>query len=95
MKHNVNRTIYTGLYSALGWAALGAALLLFAAGCGTFSSDSITAEGAKGYAACIIGSGPPLTGSGHIARAKVDKDFVGTIEITPDCGIRVLSAHPQ
>ena len=94
MRHNVNRTIYMGLYKALGWAALGA-VLLAQLGCGTFSSDSITAEGAKGYAACIIGSGPPLTGSGHIARAKVDKDFVGTIEITPDCGIRVLSAHPQ
>ena len=60
-------------------------------GCGSFVSDNLDIQGVTGYAACVSGSGPPLTGSGHYARAKVDAEFKGTITITPDCGIMIRS----
>jgi len=91
-----NRVIYTGIWRLAAYLAV-AWVVLVVGGCGALSSSegSLDISGAKGYAACITGSGPPLTGGGHYARAKVDKDFVGTIEITPDCAIRVLSAPAQ
>lgn len=64
------------------------------AGCSTFALDKegqIDATGVKGYAACIEGSGPPMTGSGKLARAKVDKDFKGEISISGNCDIKVRS----
>ena len=69
-------------------------LLVFAlllGGCGSFASDSVDIQGVKGYAACVTGHGPPLTGAGHLARAKVDAEFKGTITITPECGIVITS----
>ena len=60
-------------------------------GCGSFASDDVNIQGVKGYAACVTGHGPPLTGAGHLARAKVDAEFKGTITITPECGIQVKS----
>lgn len=72
------------------WLLLLAMFLVL--GCSRFASeDGMLIEGAKGYAACVSGHGPPLTGEGHYARGKVDSDFKGTIIVAPDCGIVIKS----
>src|SRR5574341_1423150 len=66
--------------------AFGAVLVLAFPACSTFSLDKLNAEGAASGAFCIEGSGPPMTGSGHLAGAHTNDGFKGLIIITPNCG---------
>ena len=60
-------------------------------GCSTFGLDKLSAEGAQSGAFCVEGSGPPMTGSGHVAAAHTNDGFKGQVIVTPECGIHILS----
>jgi hypothetical protein len=60
-------------------------------GCSVFELGNLKADGAKASAFCVEGSGSPLSGSGHVAGMKADKDFVGSVTITPECGMIIES----
>ena len=66
-------------------------LALGLGGCSTFGLDKLNAEGAQSGAFCVEGSGPPMTGSGHVAAAHTNDGFRGQLIITPDCGISIQS----
>lgn len=66
-------------------------LALLLTGCATITPDRLTDAGSKAHAVCLEGSGPPLSGSGHIASGKADKDFKGKISIGPDCSVEIVS----
>ena len=64
---------------------------LLLSGCSTFGLGKLQVEGAASGALCIDGSGPPLTGEGHVAVAHTNEGFRGQVIVTPDCGIHILS----
>jgi hypothetical protein len=66
-------------------------LVLGLSSCSTFGLDKLNAEGSASGALCIEGSGPPMTGSGHVAAAHTNDGFKGQITITPDCGVQIIS----
>jgi len=72
-------------------AVVAVVVALVLSGCSAFELGQLRADGAKASAFCVAGNGPPLTGSGHVAGAKADKDFTGSIIVTPDCGVQVES----
>ena len=63
--------------------------LSFLAGCATFSTEQLNAEGAKGSGFCVKG-GYAMAG-GVVTSAKVNDQFKGTIVVQPDCGIAIVS----
>lgn len=40
---------------------------------------------------CITGSGPPLTGSGSVVVASIDKGIKGSLEVGRDCSIKIVT----
>ena len=66
-------------------------MVLGLGGCSTFGLDKLSAQGAQSGAFCVEGSGPPMTGSGHVAAAHTNDGFRGQVIITPECGIHILS----
>ena len=66
-------------------------LAILLGGCSSFAFDKLEAVGAKAAAFCVEGSGPPLSGSGHVAGASASADFVGVISVSPECAIQLES----
>jgi len=66
-------------------------LVVGLSGCSTFGLDKLNAEGSASGAFCVEGSGPPMTGSGHVAAAHTNDGFKGQITITPECGVQIIS----
>ena len=64
---------------------------LLLGGCSTFALDKLHSEGSASGAFCVEGSGPPMTGSGHVAAAHTNDGFKGQVAITPECGILIIS----
>jgi len=64
---------------------------LFLGGCAGLAMDRLRSDDNASGAFCIEGSGPPLTGSGHVAAGHTNDGFKGQITITPDCGISITS----
>ena len=61
----------------------------FLAGCATFSTSDMNAEGALGSGFCIKG-GYAMAG-GVVTGAKVNEGFKGLIVVQPDCGVTIHS----
>ena len=61
----------------------------FLGGCSTFSTEHLSAEGAKGSGFCVKG-GYAMAG-GVVTGAKVNEGFKGNIVVQPDCGIAIFS----
>ena len=74
-----------------GWlvSTILAVSLSFLAGCATFSTEQLSAEGAKGSGFCVKG-GYAMAG-GVVTGAKVNDGFKGNIVVQPDCGIAIFS----
>lgn len=66
-------------------------LCMMVSGCSTFALKDLEMEGALASAVCVEGSGPPMTGSGTIAGAKVNEGFAGTVVIGPNCTVSITS----
>lgn len=71
----------------ISWAALALGL----AGCASWTSQNLHAEGAEASAFCIKGNGPPLAGGGQVSGAKINAGFKGRIAVTPDCSLGIES----
>lgn len=68
---------------------LAVGILFLGAGCSTFSTEHLAAEGALASGFCVKG-GYALAG-GVVVGAKVNKDFKGSIAVTPECAVGIQS----
>ena len=65
------------------------ALVFLISSCAAFSLGELQSEGAKASGFCIKG-GYAMAG-GLVTGAKINEDFQGTVEVGPDCGVKIKS----
>ena len=63
--------------------------VLMVSGCATFSTEHLTAAGAKASALCIKGG--YMMAGGEVTGAKVNDEFRGSVVVQPDCSIAITS----
>lgn len=63
--------------------------LFVVSGCSTLALGDLRTEGAKASGVCIKG-GYAMAG-GTVTGAKANDDFKGSIVVSPDCGVVIVS----